>query len=136
MVEALRGVFAEGFVVDSQLPLRLGKLDEPKPDVAVLDGSIRDFADFHPTTAVLIVEVADTSIRFDRKEKSELYAESGIEEYWIVNLKKRCIEVHRGPAPDENGNAYYSEIFVVAGSNSISPLARPKAKIKVASILP
>jgi Uma2 family endonuclease len=62
-------------------------------------GSIRDYKKQHPTTAVLVVEVADTTLQFDRTTKAALYARAGIPEYWIVNLADRVLEVHRQPAP-------------------------------------
>lgn len=135
LVASLRKAFGKGFIVDSQLPLRLGNYDEPEPDVAVIKGDLRDFADHHPNTAELVIEVADTSLRFDRKNKAELYAENQIEEYWIVNLKDRCVEVHRSPSASSQGFKY-NEILVVAAGGSIAPMAKPNAKIKVAEILP
>ena len=122
--------------MDSQLPMNLSSTDEPEPDVAVVSGSVRNFADSHPQTAALVIEVSDTSLSFDRKIKAELYAKAKIEDYWIVNLKERCIEIYRRPVKDKNLGYIYTEIFVVGESESVSPLAKPKAKIKVADILP
>lgn len=136
IVDVLRELFGDGHVVDSQLPLRLGKFDEPEPDVAVVEGSIRDFASHHPTTAVLVIEVSDTSIRFDRKTKADLYAEYEIPEYWIVNLKDRVVEVHRSPAVDRKGEWSYSDKFIVAETEKLAPIARPRSKVRVADILP
>jgi len=136
LVELLGSVFGKGFVVDSQLPLSLGKINEPEPDIAVVEGSVRDFAIEHPKTATLIVEISDSTLRFDRKEKAELYAENNIGEYWILNLRERCLEVYRHPVKDKNAGFIYTEIFVVGEDRSVSPLAKPKAKIKVGDILP
>jgi Uma2 family endonuclease len=129
-------IFKKGFAVRQQLPLSFSKTDEPEPDLAVVDGSVRDYANTHPKTARLVVEVSDSTLRFDRKNKAELYAENKIEEYWIVNVKDRCVEVYRRPVSDKSlGNAY-TEIFVAREGESVSPLAMPKAKIKVTDILP
>src|SRR4051812_33206342 len=89
--EALRPAFppGSGFEVRGQLPLDLGDDSAPEPDLAVVYGSIRDFRDHHPTTAVLVVEVADSSLLHDRKRKIPLYARAGIQEYWILNLVRR-----------------------------------------------
>ncbi len=132
----LREVFGKGFDVRSQLPMSFSKIDEPEPDIAVVEGTIRDYTDNHPKSAVLLVEVADTSLRFDRKQKAELYAENMIGEYWIVNLKQRCLEVYRQPVKDADFEFSYAEKFVVSEGESISPLAKPSAKIKVADMLP
>ncbi len=69
---------------------------EPEPDVSVVAGHRQDFQK-HPTTAALVVEVSISTLADDR-EMAEIYAEAGVEEYWIVNVPARCIEVHRQPA--------------------------------------
>ena len=89
-----------GFVVRQEGPLRLAD-SEPEPDIAVVRGSERDFWASHPTTAALVVEVAVTSAALDR-ENASLYAEAGVEEYWIVLAGERAVEVYRQPA----GGAY------------------------------
>ncbi|MBI4955042.1 MAG: Uma2 family endonuclease [Myxococcales bacterium] len=68
---------------------------EPEPDLAVVPR--RSYRDAHPSDAWLIVEVADASLRKDRGPKARLYAESGVEEYWVVNLVDRAIELHAEP---------------------------------------
>jgi Uma2 family endonuclease len=83
-----------------QLPLVLGEYDEPFPDIAVVSGSPRDYLSLHPTTALLVVEVSEASLKTDREVKGSLYAKAGIPEYWIVNLKERVVEVYREPAKD------------------------------------
>lgn len=132
----LAKAFGEGFDVRSQLPMSFSKTDEPEPDIAVVTGTIRDYADAHPKSAALIVEVSSSTLRFDREEKAELYAENNIGEYWIVNLKQRQLEVYRRPQKGKNLGFFYSEVIVVSEDESVSPLAKPKAKIKVADILP
>ncbi|MEJ7849000.1 MAG: Uma2 family endonuclease [Pyrinomonadaceae bacterium] len=134
--DLLAKIFQKEFLVRQQMPLSLSKSDEPEPDIAVVSGSARDFADAHPKTARLVIEVSDSSLRFDRKDKAELYAEHNIEEYWIVNLKQRCVEVYRRPVKDKNLGYAYTEISVFSETESVSPLAKPKGKIKVIDILP
>lgn len=136
IVELMNHVFGKGFIVRSQLPLSLGRMDEPEPDVSVVKGSARDFPETHPESAELVIEVSDSTLRFDQKEKAELYAENKIEEYWILNLKQRCLEVYRHPVKDKNAGHIYTEIFVIGEDKAIAPLAKPKSKIKVADILP
>ena len=78
---ALRHAFGEHVDVRRQLPLALDAASEPEPDVAVVAGSPRDYRDAHPATALLIVEVADSSLEFDRTTKASLYARAGIPDY-------------------------------------------------------
>ncbi|MGI8469123.1 MAG: Uma2 family endonuclease [Pyrinomonadaceae bacterium] len=136
VVEILRNVFAKGFVVDSQLPMSFGKTDEPEPDVAVVEGKVRDFSNSHPKNAALIVEISDTTLNFDRTKKASLYAENKIQDYWILNLKNRCLEVYRQPLRDKKLGFIYTEIRVVTEGEMIAPLAAPKTKVKVSDLLP
>ena len=134
--EVLRGIFTEGYDVRPQMPISLGRSDEPEPDVAVVVGSIRDYSEAHPTSAVLVVEVSLTSLRFDRTTKLRLYAESGIEDYWILNLKQRQLEVHRNPQGNGVEGFTYGEKLVFGEDQSVAPLAKPDTSIKVADMLP
>ncbi len=134
--EQLRAVFGKGFEIRTQMPMSFSIRDEPEPDIAVSKGSVHDFKESHPTTAVLLVEVALTSLRFDRAKKLKLYAENRIEDYWIVNLKQRQLEVYRQPSGVNDETFDYAEKLVLGVDESVSPLARPKAKIKVSDILP
>jgi Uma2 family endonuclease len=120
--EALRVAFppTAGFEIRSQLPLALSEDSEPEPDLAVVHGSIRDFRDDHPTTALLVVEVADSSLLHDRKRKLPLYARSGIPEAWLLNLVRRELEIYRDPVD----GAYQTRIVLRVG-DTVSPLGCP-----------
>lgn len=133
--EILRGIFGPGFEIRTQLPMSFSRIDEPEPDIAVVEGSVADYFDAHPKSATLLVEVADSSLRLDRTKKRELYAENGIEDYWILNLKQRCLEVHRHPLKDESGRFTYAETFVVIENDFVAALAMPESKIKVTDML-
>ena len=80
--------------VSVQNPLHIDAHNEPEPDIVLIDGF-----DVHPTpeTALLVVEVSDTTLAYDRDTKLPLYAEAGIPEVWIVNLQARQVEVYREP---------------------------------------
>jgi Uma2 family endonuclease len=135
--EALRQAF-QGYVVRGQLPLALSERDQPLPDVAVVEGSIRDFARAHPTRAVLVVEVSEATLRLDRHAKASLYAWAGIPEYWIVNLVEGVLEVFREPAPMA-GRAYgygYQQQAVYRSGEAFAPVAQPEAVIAVDDLLP
>lgn len=136
LTDILAKIFGEGYEIRPQAPLRLGRANEPEPDIAVVEGSVRDYAAEHPTTSLLVVEVADSSLRFDRTTKLRLYAESGIEDYWILNLKQRQLEVHRNPQGDSLEGFSYGEKLVFGEDEIVAPLAKPDAKIKVADMLP
>jgi Uma2 family endonuclease len=134
---ALRQVFTDGFVISIQTPLDLSAASEPEPDVMVVKGSLRAMKK-HPRTAALIVEIAGGSLDYDRQTKGSLYASRGIADYWIVNLPDGVVEVYRRPVRDASARFGYSfaETKILRSGNSVSPLAAPRTKIKVARILP
>jgi Uma2 family endonuclease len=136
--EELRKAFGEGYDVRVQMPLVFGSHSKPEPDLAVVVGSFRDYANKQPTTAVLVIEVADTTLTFDRTTKAALYAKAGIEDYWIVNLRDRVLEVHRLPAPmaDQPLGHHYRSITRYTDADTVSPLAMPQAVVAAADLLP
>jgi len=105
---ALQAAYPPGYFTRCQLPLALGKYSEPQPDVAVIQGQIRDFIDEHPQTAILVVEVADSSLEFDRVVKSSLYAKAGIADYWLLNLGQRQLETYQNPIQDNGARSGYA----------------------------
>ena len=135
-IEVLQEVFSDGFVIRTQLPMSFGKSDEPEPDVAVVEGSVRDFSESHPKNAALIIEVSDTTLSYDRTRKASLYAQNNIQDYWILNLKNRCLEVYRRPIKDRKLGHVYTEINIITENDSIAPLIKPAAKINIIDILP
>jgi Uma2 family endonuclease len=106
---------------------------EPEPDVTVLKRRSDYYADDKPAAedVLLVIEVADSSLDFDRDEKLAIYAEAGIGEYWIVNLLDSVIEVYRDPAGSE-----YRSRRVVAPSEIVSLLHLPDVAIDAADVLP
>ena len=117
--------------VRTQMPLAAGGDSEPEPDLAVVPGHDLDYLDAHPTTALLVVEVSDDSLRRDRTVKQRLYARCGIPEYWIVSLPDARLEVYRRPVDD----AYRDTVLLRAGE-TVAPLAAPTETIPVADLLP
>jgi len=86
-------------LISVQNPIRLDDGSEPQPDIAVLRPRADDYATgtLSPGDVLLVIEVADTSLAVDRAVKAPLYAESGIAEYWIINLVEGVVEVYRQP---------------------------------------
>ncbi len=135
--EAVRAVFGKDYFIRIQEPLSLSLDSDPQPDVAVVVGKPRDYLKSHPTSALLVVEVAETSLSYDRGRKARLYAEAGIEDYWIVNLRQRQVEVYRQPQKKpRQRRAAYTEVIICSENDTVAPLAAPHAKIKVADLLP
>jgi Uma2 family endonuclease len=134
----IRNAFTKDFSVRSQSPIDLSDDFEAVPDVFVIKGTARDFREKLPQTANLVIEISDTTLNYDRNRKASLYAKFGIQDYWILNLKKRTLEIYRQPSEDENAfyGFDYEEKLTFSEREEISPLAMPDAKIKVADLLP
>ena len=125
-------------VVRSQSPLALGDRSEPEPDIAVVRGKMRDFSREHPTTALSVIEVSDSTLEFDRVTKSSLYAKFGIPHYWVLNLRDRCLEIFQSPVADETApfGWVYSERVVKLETESASLPGLSSEKIAIADLLP
>jgi hypothetical protein len=136
--DALRTAFGTGYWVRPQGSLDLSPHGIPDPDVAVTLGSPQGSARTIATSALLVVEVSDSSLAYDRVAKGSLYAAGNIADYWIVNLVQRQLEVHRNPVVDPSklfGFRYSSRVILDPG-DAIAPLAAPNAPVAVADLLP
>jgi Uma2 family endonuclease len=106
------------WVVRAQLPLSLGQASEPEPDVAVVRRRPGGYSQAHPTTGLLVFEVAAGSLRKDRVLKAAIYARAGIPEYVVVNLDDDCLEVQRDP--DVGSGEYRSRSILRPGDRFVS----------------
>jgi Uma2 family endonuclease len=104
--ELLRDIYQKGYLIRVQMPLAIDEYSLPEPDIAVVRGSWRDYRENHPATALLVVEVADSSLQHDKNRKRPRYDQAGITEYWILNLTEYCLEVYRDPV----GSDYQSHL--------------------------
>jgi Uma2 family endonuclease len=135
---ALARALGEGWEIRAQGPIALDDASEPEPDVAVVRGGPRDYAAAHPADPALVVEVALTSLAFDREHKASLYARAGRPDYWIVNLVDRVLEIRRQPvrSPTAPYGWAYGRLDVLGPDAGASPLAAPAARVAVADLLP
>ncbi|MFO0810400.1 MAG: Uma2 family endonuclease [Gemmataceae bacterium] len=137
--DAVGLAFGPGHWFRSQLPLHVGGDSAPEPDIAVMPGRPADYAgQDHPAGALLVVEVSDTTLGYDRGTKGSLYARAGIADYWIVNLNGGRLEVYRRPVPDPSRRYGfgYSSVQTFGPADTVVPLAAPGAPVKVADLLP
>ena len=127
----LRKSFDEFHVLQEpsiQLDFDGGSASEPEPDAVVLNKSLLQLS-LTPSgrDIVLVVEVSSTTLAFDLTTKAALYAKAGIQDYWVLDVNKRRIIVHRNPQ-----HGAYLDILAYSESESVSPLAAPQAHLKVA----
>jgi Uma2 family endonuclease len=135
---AVRAVLPRGWLVRTQLPVSLDDESEPEPDLVVVPGLPADYRQSHPERPALVVEVADSSLSFDREHKGSLYARAGVEDYWIVNLVDHVLEVYRDPGPDPPAvhGWRYRSVTALTQSAEVVPAAFPESRIAVVALLP
>ena len=124
--------FARRAMVQVQATIVLNDATAPEPDIAVIRfRSIDDLVTVTPEEVYFLVEVADSSLAFDRETKLPRYAAAGIAEVWIANLVNRRVEAHSNPV-----NGVYQNVLIVHAGASISPQAFPDVTLAVGDFLP
>lgn len=123
----VRGV-GDGAIVQVQAPLAASEESEPEPDVAVLAPG--DYSRSHPRTALLVIEVAESSARKDRVVKADLYAAAGIPEYWLVDLEGEAVEVRSEPVQGR-----YTRLSTHT-AGTLHPEQLPDVAVAVRDLLP
>jgi Uma2 family endonuclease len=118
-------------IVRVQGPVALTDDTEPQPDLTVLRRRAVPYKDREAWAedALLVVEVAETSLAYDRSTKRRLYAEAAIPEYWVVDCTAETVEMHRGPGPEG-----YGDVRLVTGQATLSPQAFPDVALRTADI--
>lgn len=129
----LRNLLANQAEVYTQDPIQLDDFSEPEPDIAVVRIDPLDYADHHPTPSeiYLIIEVADSSLKYDRETKGKAYAKSGLADYWVLDVNERKLHVFREP----NQEGYHSEV-IFSEEASVSALQFPDVAIALQDMLP
>ena len=135
-VDAFNELFVTRFSalarVRVQGPVRVSERAEPEPDVMLLRRRPEPYRSAHPgpSDALLVVEVSDTTLRYDRNTKVPYYAHHGIAEVWLVNLREDVIEVYREPS----GGAYL-QVTQARRGETLAPLAFPDSALEVEELL-
>ncbi len=121
----------ERAIVWVQSPVVLSDDTEPEPDLMVLRRRAQPYKEREADAddVLLLIEVADTSLAYDRSTKLRLYAEAGIREYWVVDCNAETVEVYRDPGPDG-----YRDVQRVAGRAVLALQAFPDVELSVADI--
>ncbi|MBW4621055.1 MAG: Uma2 family endonuclease [Cyanosarcina radialis HA8281-LM2] len=133
LADTLRDRLGNEVLIRTQDPIQLDNFSEPEPDLAIVRGTILDYTAHHPypQDVYLVVEVADATLKDDCEIKDKRYAEAGITEYWVVDLKNRQLHVFRQPTPTG-----YATHLILAEPNEFSPLAFPNLTLNLTAILP
>ena len=121
------------YTVRSQNPVKLGENLEPVPDLAIVLRRASGFFGSHPgpDETLMVIEVSDTTLAYDRGTKVNLYAQANIPETWVMNLVEDCIESFTGPGPEG-----YSNHTIYRRGDTISPSTLPDVEFAVDDLLP
>jgi Uma2 family endonuclease len=132
-VRSFHRLVGERALIDSQDPVVIGEFGEPQPDVVLLRPRPDDYLSAHPMPAdvLLVVEIVDSSLEYDRRVKLPMYAKAGIPEAWVENLIDGVVEVCTEPGPDG-----YRTVRVARRGETVRPTAFPDVEIPVAELLP
>jgi Uma2 family endonuclease len=135
--ELLLRLFTDGYWVRQQMSLDFSPMSSPEPDVAVVDADARTNL-LKPRSALLVIEVSETTLNYDRNVKQRLYASNNIADYWIINLQDWQLEIYREPQLDSHGQFThrYRDPSIFMLRESVTPLALPGASISVAQLFP
>ncbi len=115
-------------VVAPETALRLGPYDEPEPEFIIYPRPILPH-DVRGDSVLLVVEIAESSLRRDRSIKAHLYASFGVREYWVIHAAPRVTRVHREPGP-----AGYASITEHAADEVLTPLLAPALAVRLADL--
>ena len=133
MERVLHQTLGDAAAISVQNPVRLDDHSEPEPDIALLRFREDDYATAHPGPAdiLVVMEVSDSTLDFDREVKSKRYAAAGIPEMWVMNLPGDCLD-----RLDQPGPAGYARHTVFRRGEKISPAALPDLELAIADLLP
>ncbi|WP_377478496.1 MAG: Uma2 family endonuclease [Microcoleus anatoxicus] len=125
-------------IVRGQEPIILSADSEPEPDVAIARNRSDDYLSSHPEPAdiLLVIEVSDSTLKYDRKTKLSLYAESGISDYWIFNLVDIQLEMHTEPYQKQRGGFDYRVKRVVLPNEVVVIPGFPDLSLDLSAVFP
>jgi Uma2 family endonuclease len=129
LLDLLRAMVPDAFRVRQERPLSLGD-SVPEPDISIVRGKPSDWVNAHPSSALLVVEIAIASVPLDRN-KAEIYAQAGIPEYWLIRAQERQVDIYRKPVEGS-----YEVKFTLGMADILACASIPEIQLKVVDIFP
>jgi Uma2 family endonuclease len=132
LLEFLIRLLGGKYQVRCQGSVQLSNISEPLPDFAILKKRAEDYRKKQPgpDDTLLLIEVSGSSLSYDKNRKAAVYAAAGVVEYWIVNLRKRCLHVMRKPSREG-----YRDVLTLEPDDEVRALKVPELKVKVGDLL-
>ena len=138
LIRELSKLIGNQGTLQSQDPISINPDSEPEPDVAILRNKDDDYLNFHPTPqdVLLLIEIADSSLKYDQEIKLPLYAEAGISDYWIFNIIENCLETYNEPYQDLQGKFGYRRKVIYLPNETINLPCFPELALDLSTIFP
>jgi Uma2 family endonuclease len=138
LLRVLPQLVGDRATLQCQSPITIAFDGEPEPDFSIVQNRDDDYATAHPTPAetLLVIEVADSSLEYDRTVKLALYAEAGIRDYWLFNVLDRYLEVYSEPSEVVSGQFGYLNRQIVPTSAAIALPPYPEQVLELKMIFP
>ncbi|MBO3457190.1 Uma2 family endonuclease [Aetokthonos hydrillicola Thurmond2011] len=138
LIRELSKLIGERATLQSQDPIVISTHSEPEPDIAILQNRDDDYLDTHPIPAdvLLLIEIADSSLKYDQEVKLALYAEAGISHYWIFNLVDNCLECYSEPYQDLQVKFGYRRKLIFLSNESVNLPCFPDLCLDLFKVFP
>ncbi len=138
LLRELTKLLSERAILRCQSPIVMPTDSEPEPDFTIVQNREDEYLSSHPSPAevLLVIEIADSSLSYDREVKLPMYAESGIPDYWLFNLPENCLEFYSQPYQNSAGSFGYSLKRVILPNNAIALPGFPELYLDLANIFP
>ncbi len=129
----LRKILGERGVIRIQEPVHLNDRSEPEPDIAIVAHPLRQYFDHHPTKneIFLLIEIADATLKFDTERKAKIYAQAGIIEYWVVDVRQEQVYIFREAIDDK-----YTQQDILGSSDIVRTLAFLDVEVELSQFFP
>lgn len=138
LIRELSKLVGDRATLQSQDPIVISTDSEPEPDIAILHNRDDDYLSAHPTPSdiLLLIEIADSSLKYDQEVKLVVYAEAGISDYWIFNLVDNCLECYSEPYQDLQGKFGYRKTLIFLTNESVSLPCFPDLSLDLCKVFP
>jgi Uma2 family endonuclease len=138
LIRELSKLIANLGTLQSQYPIIIPPNSEPEPDVAILKNKDDDYLNSHPTPqdVLLLIEIADSSLKYDQEVKLPLYAQAGISDYWIFNSIENCLETYNEPYQDNIGKFGYRRKVIYLPNETVTLPYFPEIILDLSKVFP
>jgi Uma2 family endonuclease len=137
-IRELSKLIANRATLQSQDPITIHPDSQPETDVAIIQNKDDDYLSSHPTPqdVLLLIEIADSSLKYDQEVKLPLYAEAGISNYWICNLIENCLETYSEPFQDNIGKFGYRRKIIYLPNETVNLPGFPELILDLSKVFP